>query len=348
MSFTTSTEEIVRVPLTGPGVWRGPELERKTEWLIPMTENHRAELRDIAARTRADGLGLSDIGRDTLPLTECAPLARQIRQQVEDGLGLVVLRGLDLDGVSLEDAGVMFFVLGRAMGTPIRQNAQGHLLGHIRDTGRNIFEDLSVRGYQTKIGLPFHTDTSTDLLGLLCFRKAKSGGKNFLAPLLTIYNEVLRKAPELIDTLYEPFHYDCRDEEHPDGKPFYSRTAASVSAGKLSLRHNSGYARSAERHEECPRITEKQSRVMQLIDEISFDPEIHFALQLEEGDMLFVNNYQVMHARSEFEDHEDDALRRHLLRLWLHLYEGRPLAPAFDNRGGIVTTDSNANDGLHG
>ena len=348
MSSSTATEEIVRSPITGPGAWRGPDLARGTDWLVPLTKDHRRELRDVVNRTRAEGIGLADIDRDTFPLPTCSPLIRDIQHEVEDGHGLVVLRGLDLEGVSAEDAGLMFSVLGRAMGRPIRQNAQGHLLGHIRDTGRNIFEDPSVRGYQTKIALPFHTDTSTDLLGLLCFRKAKSGGKNFLAPLLTIYNELLRTAPELIDTLYGPFNYDCRDEEHPDGKPFYTRTAASVCEGKLSLRHNSGYARSAERHESCPRLTEEQLRVMQRIDQLSFDEEIHFALQLEEGDMLFVNNYQVMHARSEFEDHDDPALRRHLMRLWLHLYDGRKLAPQFDNRGGIVTTASNANDGLGG
>jgi len=348
MSMSTADREIVRSPLTGPGVWRGSELARGSEWLVPLTEVHRRELQDVVEQTRREGIGLADIDRDTFSLNACAPLIRDVERQIEDGLGLVVLRGLDLEGVSAEDAGLMFFVLGRAMGRPIRQNAQGHLLGYIRDTGRDIFKDPSVRGYQTRIGLPFHTDTSTDLLGLLCFRKAKSGGKSFLAPLLTIYNEVLRKAPELIDTLYEPFNYDCRDEEHPDGKPFYTRTAASVCAGKLSLRHNSGYARSAERHESCPRLSKEQKRVMKLIDELSFDSEIHFALQLEEGDMLFVNNYQVMHARSEFEDHDDPELRRHLMRLWLHLYDGRPLAPSFDNRGGIVTTDAHASDGLGG
>ena len=346
MNTSTTTEEIVRSPVTGPGAWRGEDLARGTEWLVPLTDDHRRELSDVVAKARADGSGLADIERDTFPLPACTPLIRDIERQIEDGPGLVVLRGLDLDGVSAEDAGLMFFVLGRAMGRPIRQNAQGHLLGHIRDTGRNIFQDPSVRGYQTKIALPFHTDTSTDLLGLLCFQKAKSGGMSFLAPLLTIYNELLRTAPELIDTLYEPFNYDCRDEEHPDGKPFYTRAAASVSEGKLTMRHNTGYARSAERHESCPRLNDEQLRVMQRIDELSFDQEIHFALQLEEGDMLFVNNYQVMHARSEFEDHDEPEMRRHLMRLWLHLYDGRPLAPAFDNRGGIVTTDANANDGL--
>jgi len=38
--------------------------------------------------------------------------------------------------------------------------------------------------------------------------------------------------------------------------------------------------------------------------------------------------------------------KRHLGRLWLHLHRGRPLAPDFDNHGGIVTTEAVRNDGL--
>ena len=85
---------------------------------------------------------------------------------------------------------------------------------------------------------------------------------------------------------------------------------------------------------------------MKLIDRLSSDDEIRFDVQLEEGDMLFLNNYQVLHARSEFEDHEEPERKRHLMRLWLHLYRGRPLAPDFDNRGGIVTTADERSDGL--
>ena len=109
--------------------------------------------------------------------------------------------------------------------------------------------------------------------------------------------------------------------------------------GRLSLRHNSGYARTAQRIESCPRLSEAQNEVMSLIDRLAFDEKIRFDVQLEEGDMLFINNYQVMHARSEFEDYEEPERRRHLMRLWLYLHRGRPLEPDFDNRDTIITTE---------
>ena len=196
--------------------------------------------------------------------------------------------------------------------------------------------DPSARGYQVRIALPFHTDTSTDLLALLCYRTAKEGGDSALAPLQTIYNEVLARRPDLVDTYYQAFNFDCRDEEHPDGGPFYSRAAASVRAGKLSLRHNSGYAKSAQRHESCPRLTEAQREVMDRIDRLSFDEEIRFDVQLEEGDMLFLNNYQVMHARTAFEDWEEPERRRHLMRLWLATPGGRPVPQGLIERYGAL------------
>lgn len=113
------------------------------------------------------------------------------------------------------EAGLVYYALGRQIGVPVKQNAQGHLLGHVRDTGRDIFTDTNARGYQVRIALPFHTDTSTDLLALMCLRTAREGGDSALAPLQTVYNEVLANRPDLIDTYYEPFNFDCRDEEHP-------------------------------------------------------------------------------------------------------------------------------------
>ncbi|MDG2333792.1 MAG: TauD/TfdA family dioxygenase [Myxococcota bacterium] len=336
--MATMTEAIIREPIETRGAWLGSELRGSDAWLIPLEKEHQRELGEVVDQVRKRGLRLVDMDRETFPLESLAPVLSNLESEIEDGLGFSVVRGLDLQGLSPEEAGAAYFAVGAVLGRPISQNAQGHLIGDIQDTGRDIMKDPGVRGYQTRISLPFHTDTSTDLLCLLCYRQAKKGGMSSLVSLQTIYNRVLAEAPGLIDVLYERFHYDCREEQHPDGMPFYSRSAASVCQGKLSLRHNSGYAKSAERHESCPRLTEAQSEVLNLIDKFSFDEEIRFDLRLEEGDMLFVNNYQIAHARTEFEDFAEPERKRHLLRLWLHLHRGRPLAADFDNRGGIVQT----------
>ena len=45
----------------------------------------------------------------------------------------------------------------------------------------------------------------------------------------------------------------------------------------------------------------------------------------------------IFHARSEFEDHSDDSLKRHLLRLWMCPEDGIELPEEFAERYGTVT-----------
>ena len=338
---------IIREPLTGPAVWRGPDLE-PADYLHELTPSEITEIERVRDDLTARDIDLGAIDPESVPLPGLEATIAGWLDRVENGVGFVVVRGLDIDRWTEREAGLAFYAVGRQMGRPVKQNDRGHLLGHIRDTGKDIFTDQSARGYQVRIALPFHTDTSTDLLSLMCLRTAKEGGESALAPLQTVYNEVLARRPDLIDTYYRPFNFDCRDEEHPDGGPFYTRVLASVGTdGRFSLRHNSGYARSAaHRFDECPALTEQQDELLALVDELTQDPTIHVRFLLEQGDIVLVNNYAIAHARSAFEDHDEPDRKRHLLRLWLVRYDGRPLAPDFDNRAGLTTTADIREDGL--
>lgn len=337
---------IIREPLVGPAAWRGPDLT-PSDYLYTLSPDEVAQIDHLRADLVERGVGLGAIDPESTPLPGLAQTIATWRDRLENGIGFVVIRGLDIDGWSKREAGLVYYALGRQMGRPVKQNAQGHLVGHVRDTGRDIRTDSNARGYQVRITLPFHTDTSTDVLGLFSLRKAKEGGVSSLAPMHTIYNTVLAERPDLVDTFYEPFNFDCRDEEHPDGGPFYTRVLASFTDGKLSLRHNSGYARSAAaRFDECPALTEKQSELLAFVDRLAFDPNLHVSFVMEPGDILFVNNYSVMHSRSAFEDFEEDDRKRHLLRLWIVLDNGRHLAADFDNRAGLLTTADIHDDGL--
>lgn len=338
---------IVRDPLTGPAVWRGPELE-PADYVYELSDSEVAEIVRVRDDLIARDVGLGAVDPESAPMPVLAETIADWTSRLENGVGFVVVRGLEIEGWSEREAGLAYYALGRQLGAPVKQNAEGHLLGHIRDTGKDIFTDPSARGYQVRIALPFHTDTSTDLLSLMCLQTAKEGGDSALAPLQTIYNEVLRIRPDLIETFYEPFNFDCRDEEHPDGGPFYTRVLASVGAdGRLSLRHNSGYARSAARRfDDCPDLTSQQDELLALVDELAQDPTVHVRFRLQQGDIILVNNYAVAHSRSAFEDHDEPAHKRHLLRLWLVMYDGRPLAADFDNRAGLMTTADLADDGL--
>ncbi len=58
---------------------------------------------------------------------------------------------------------------------------------------------------------------------------------------------------------------------------------------------------------------------------------------LEPGDIQFIHNHQILHARTAYEDYEEPDKKRHLLRLWLSPPNGRPLPQVFAERYGSVT-----------
>ena len=58
-------------------------------------------------------------------------------------------------------------------------------------------------------------------------------------------------------------------------------------------------------------------------------------MMLEPGDLQFANNYEVLHSRTGFQDHDDPARMRRMLRLWLKMPNARVLAPEFPGRNGF-------------
>ena len=63
-----------------------------------------------------------------------------------------------------------------------------------------------------------------------------------------------------------------------------------------------------------------------------FEPGLDLVLRKtsQPGDIQIANNYDTLHARTAFEDEQDSNRKRHCLRLWLTLPNGRPLPPVFE------------------
>lgn len=76
---------------------------------------------------------------------------------------------------------------------------------------------------------------------------------------------------------------------------------------------------------------------MGLVESIANAPSFHVEMNFESGDIQFLNNARVLHAREAFDDSDDPAERRHLLRLWLRaprVREPRGAAPRRDTATG--------------
>ena len=74
--------------------------------------------------------------------------------------------------------------------------------------------------------------------------------------------------------------------------------------------------------------------------------QLQFETRLEPGEASFLNNYTVMHARSEFDDWEEPGKKRLMLRLWLDVERrARPVVKQihiYENVGGRSGIDPQA------
>jgi len=68
------------------------------------------------------------------------------------------------------------------------------------------------------------------------------------------------------------------------------------------------------------------------VRDLSVREDFLLHMDFRPGDIQLLNNHCTLHSRSGYEDHTDPDKRRLLLRLWLNIPNGRPLAPAFADR----------------
>jgi hypothetical protein len=226
-----------------------------------------------------------------------------------------LLRNFPQDVLTPAATELAYVGLGLQLGNPVSQDAHGTLLGHVRDEGVPR-DSPAIRLYRTTERQDFHTD-GADLVGLLCLQRAARGGESKIASSYAVYNEMLRLRPDLVDVLYEPLHWD-RNDEQPDGEaPYYQLPVFTEVGGTPRIFYIGWYIRDAQRHREVPRLTRDQHDALSLLESIANDPTFHIAMDFRPGDVQFLNNAKILHSREAYEDDDDPARKRHLLRLWL-------------------------------
>ena len=316
----------------GPQAWSGPEMARRTDWIYTLQPAEVAEIEAALAQIKARGTEVAEIGADDFPLPRLGPVLDRLSGDVVDGRGFVLIRGLPVERWTIEEAAAAYWGLGLRFGTPVPQNAQGHLLGHVRDLDGDPANPM-VRIYTTRARQEYHTD-SCDIVALLCLKTAKSGGASALASSATIYNEMVRSRPDLAHALMQPIVVD-RKEEVPAGKePTYELAVFHDYAGHLTTIYARAFIEAAQTRPGTPRLTRVQIEAMDLLDSLAESDQIRLDMILEPGDIQVVHNHQILHSRTAYEDFDEPEKKRHLVRLWLAAHRGRPLPPGFAERYG--------------
>jgi hypothetical protein len=315
--FARPHEGPARVAVETPAAWRGPDVAGREDWRTQLSTFQVDELERALARARATGKTMGAMTAEDFPLPGLAEEIVRWRQALVSGRGFQVVSGVPVERWAQADAELFFWCLGLHLGRPGAQNPQGDLLGHVADTGDDA-SDPFVRLYRTSANIAYHCDAA-DAVGLLCLRKAKAGGASRIVSSVAVYNELLQRRPDLVDRLYEPFLLDIRNEDATGALRYLPIPPCRFANGRLRTFYHSDYFRSVVRHEEVPDFTAQERTLLDLYEEIASSSAFYFDMQLEPGDIQWLSNHTILHARTAYEDYPEPERKRHLLRLWLSI-----------------------------
>ena len=344
MPINTSLPDII----TGAPAWLGKDMANNPDaWLLTLTDADIAELENAAQHYLSLERDIGEITSADFPLGRFANHLRNLKHKLLQGNGIEVIRGLPIEDYPLTLAATIFCGIGAHLGSARSQNAAGHILGHVRDTGVSS-KNPNTRIYQTAERQSFHTD-SADVVGLLCIREAKQGGMSLLVSAISIYNAMRKQRPDLLEKLFDPIATDRRGEIPQGAKPYMEIPVLNWYKGYLTVFYQRQYIDSAQRFDDAMHLTDAHIEALDMFDALANDPQLHFAMQLQPGDMQFVYNHSQLHDRTAFLDWPEPDKRRHLMRLWLSIENDRPLPECFKqrygsieigDRGGIVTKET--------
>ena len=329
-----------RTPLSGPVVWTGDEIKNSDRWIRDLSQDAVEEL-DMALKA-VRSMPWQEITKYDFPLFEIPDLLDDISDELENGSGIMKLRGFPVDKYSEDDLRRLYYGLCTHLGTPVFQNRSGELMRAIRDegahVGRTYGETKDEKGSTflssyartlTNGALRFHTDR-TDVVGLLCVRQARAGGVSKLASTPAIHNAMLERHPDLLELLFQDYWRSRFGEEgtKKDGEATTRETAYPLPIfglrdGKFTSHYSLTFIEAAQMAPDVPKLTSAQKDAIEIL--MTTAQELCFEMTLEPGDLQLINSHVTYHGRTPFEDDAASGHDRLLLRLWLTMANNRPL-----------------------
>ncbi|KAE8557610.1 hypothetical protein TMatcc_005076 [Talaromyces marneffei ATCC 18224] len=311
--------------LSSSFVWDGNDIQSRDDWVFALTDNHLEELDRALSHFKASNKPFGYINRTTFPLPSLGSLLREGSRELHFGRGFFILRGIPVEKYTTEEniiiyTGVSSYV-GDLRGRQEKRNpidGKAVVLSHIKDlTGTYSRENIGGPA-STNDKQVFHTD-SGDIVSLFCLQRAAEGGESQLASIWQVYNILAESRPDLIHTLTNDWLFDgFNNAAQPyTARPLlYYQPASTLASARLIVQYARRYFTgflAQPRSSTIPPITEAQAEAL---DALHFLGEKHsIQLDFQKGDIQYVNNLAIFHARKGFSN--SPSKERHLLRLWL-------------------------------
>ncbi len=303
----------------GKKAWVRADLNEE-DWLFRLTPECLAEVRAAAAQLRANPRTVEQIDPSTFDMPACRKLMDSVRTVLDDGVRFAIVDRLPLDEIGDEAGRSVYWILSSMLARPVEQKLTGTMIYDVRDTGKKAAAGSGVRPDQTNMEQYFHNDNSynttpPEYVGLLCERPARSGGISHVISFYTVNNELLRTHPEVLSRLYQPFWFDRQKEYLPEEPQVICEPMFSYD-GRLRARLGLFQIQSGYTLQNQP-MDEEARAAFAALKEVFAKSELTFDFTLERGQLQYANNRELCHRRTGFEDYEDPAQRRNIVRVWL-------------------------------
>lgn len=300
--------------LGGAAAWNGANLLAERDWIRPLDGMAVEEMDAALAQVTARGIGWQDLRKNDFPLPTLSRQMTEIADELENGRGVVKLTGFPVDRYGEDDLRTLYYGFGSHIGTPVPQNGGRGMMRDIRDSGGERVDSSG--------GLRWHTDR-TDVVGLLCVRKAEAGGISRIVSAVAIHDAMQERRPDLLALLYRDFYRSTVGDEVGAETRFYPLPIFALCDGYFTSNFSKTYIEQAQRLPEVPRLTAGQSEALDML--LTLAEELSFEMPLEPGDLQLLNNHLIYHGRTPFSDDASAGRDRLLYRLWLSMPNSRPL-----------------------
>ena len=323
--------EALRERITEKSAWQSADFAKDDSWIYVLKSDEIDDLENAIKQVAERDLAPGEFAKQDFPLPVLGPTLQECLEELENGRGFVLVRGIPVDLYDDSALYRLYWGLGTHLGGPITQNNRGERIVEITDRG--VTYGPGVRGYTTRARLMPHSDAA-DLVALFCIHPARKGGESCIASGMTIFNELLENNPEFLPVLEQGFHHNMRGEGVSGDPNETTRNAIPVFSffeGRMSCHFNRRLILEGAEKRGQP-LDEHARAAIEHINELALRDDIRFDMDFQAGDVQLLNNHIIMHSRFDYEDYTEPSKRRRLLRLWTNMPNGRPLAPEYADR----------------
>lgn len=297
--------------------WLASDIDN-SDWIVEITAAALTEIDRLVEFLTQNPLPILQRRLDEFELPACRQMMLKMKNILDNGVGFALLDRLPMDSYPIETLLEVYWLLGQCIGSPVAQKWNGQMIYDVSDTGAEYA--YGTRGSHTSVELNFHTDNAfaqmpPDYVGLFCRRPAKTGGISRFCSLYSVHQRMLEQYPDELARLYQPVFFDRQKEHHEGAEKVCLAPYFSWRNGRMFARANASLIRKG--YEVAgQQMDALLASALDAIDEVCAAEDLWFGAPLQRGQVQYLNNHEVGHYRSAFEDHDDPQYKRHLYRLW--------------------------------